>query len=199
MKPWKSALLNLIEAPLRFARILFVPAAGLGLRAFRLAGLRMHCKGRIPASTQFDGAVDLLGTGRVILGERCRLGRGVVLETQGEGEIIIGNDVRINVGTIIVSHSKVSIGDDTLIGEYVSIRDANHGTQLDGGPMRLQPHIRSPIAIGSDVWIGRGVCILNGTVIGHGAVVGANSVVTRSISERSICAGVPAKVIGDRK
>jgi acetyltransferase-like isoleucine patch superfamily enzyme len=199
MQPWKAVLLNFVEAPIRILRRIAKPFASLILRTCYLAGLRMHCTGKIPASTQFDGAVDLIGTGRLFMGEQCRLGRGVIFETQGDGEIVIGNNVRINAGTIVVSHGKVTIGDDALIGEYVSIRDANHGTKSGAGLMRLQDHTISPIMIGNDVWIGRGSCLLKGVVIDSGAVVGANSVVVRSVKAEVIVAGVPAHEIGRRK
>lgn len=199
MQPWKALLLNLLEVPIRIVRYVARPVTGLFLRAYYLAGLRMRCSGKIPASTQFDGPVELLGTGRLVLGEYCRLGRGVVFETQGNGEIVIGSNVRINAGTIVVSHGNVTIGNDTLIGEYVSIRDANHGVQADAGLMRLQGHTIAPISIGSDVWIGRGTCLLKGVVIDSGAVIGANSVVVRSVKAGTTAAGAPAQEIGLRK
>lgn len=198
MQPWKALLLNLLEAPIRVVRCMAKPFASLILRTYYLAGLRSRCSGRIPASTQFDGPVELLGTGRLVLGEYCRLGRGVVFETQGNGEIVIGSNVRINAGTIVVSHGKVTIGDDTLIGEYVSIRDANHGTRADGGLMRLQEHTISPVSIGRDVWIGRGACLLKGVAIDSGAVIGANSVVIQSVAQNVIVAGNPAIPLRER-
>jgi acetyltransferase-like isoleucine patch superfamily enzyme len=199
MQPWKAVLLDFIEAPIRILRRIAKPFASLILRTCYLAGLRMQCTGKIPASTQFDGRVDLIGTGRLFIGEQCRFGRGVIFETQGDGEIVIGNNVRINAGTIVVSHGKVTIGDDALIGEYVSIRDANHGTRLGGGLIRVQDHVVSPIRIGNDVWIGRGSCLLKGVTVDAGAVIGANSVVVRSVDAQVIAAGVPARELGRRK
>lgn len=49
--------------------------------------------------------------------------------------------------------------------------------------------------IGSDVWIGANVVILAGVRIGHGAIIAAGSVVTKSVDDFSIMAGVPAKFI----
>lgn len=168
------------------------------IRLWRLISVRARCRGRVPVSTQFDGALRIIGTGSVILGDSCRLGAGMLFETVGAGEVRIGNNVRINTGSVIVSACHVSIGDHTLIGEYVSIRDANHGTSI-GKLIRLQAQVGDAISIGKDVWIGRGACILKGVTIKDGAVIGANSVVTGNVPENAIFAGVPATLIGKRK
>lgn len=171
-------------------------------RLARLARLRAETVGPIPPTTQLDGVVVGVGKredgsrcrARVALGERCRLGRGVYLETTGEGKITLGENVRVNAGCFIVSYEEVSIGRDCLIGEYVSIRDADHGIEPDR-PIRTQPHISAPIEIGRDVWIARGSVILKGVRIGDGAVVAANSVVTKDAPSMAVVGGVPARVI----
>lgn len=169
-----------------------------GLRLWRLASLRAQVRGQVPVSTQFDGPVTASGTGTLQIGEQCRLGRGVHFDTADAGHITLGNRVRINAGSVIAGAGSVSIGDETRIGEYVSIRDANHGTSV-GVLIRLQPLDSSPVWIGRDVWIGRGCCILKGVTIGDGAVIGANSVVTRDVQPGSIHAGAPSRQIGSRR
>jgi acetyltransferase-like isoleucine patch superfamily enzyme len=49
------------------------------------------------------------------------------------------------------------------------------------------------------VWIGIGARITDGVGIGSGSVIGAGAVVTRDVPDFSIAAGVPARVIGNRK
>lgn len=167
------------------------------IRLWRLCRVRSCTEGRIPVTTQFDGPVRALRGSRLFLGEGCRLGHGAFFETSGRGSIRIGNHVRINQGAVVVAASSVQIGDDTLIGEYVSIRDADHGMQ-PGTPMRLQEQNSKPIAIGSDVWIGRGAIVLKGVTIGDGAVVAANSVVTKDVPPMTVVAGVPARTVKTR-
>lgn len=196
MSRWKIACLNFISLIFRVVRIL-TPLGKIIIRAYYLSGLRQVSSGSIPASTQLDGAVYLLGSGNLDLGEYCRIGRNVVFETDGNAKIVIGNRVRINDGSIIGAHAGIVIGDDAMIGEYVSIRDANHGTEL-GALIREQKHQSASISIGKDVWIGRGSCVLKGVIIGDGAVIGANSVVTRSVSEGVICAGAPVRQLAVR-
>lgn len=171
-------------------------ASGLNplLRLWRLSWLVAWSNGVVPASSQFDGPTRVPKRIALNMGPHCRLGRDVFLDTNEAGSITLGSHVRINAGSVLVSHAAISIGDDCLIGEYVSIRDANHGTQA-GHPMRLQPHVSAPITIGRNVWVGRGSVILKGVSIGDGAVVAANSVVTRSVAAGTLVGGVPARLI----
>lgn len=166
-------------------------------RFWRLVGLQARVEGRVPVTTQFDGAVEADAPLRLELGEHCRFGRRVYLETTDGGVIRLGDHVRLNAGTFVVAYSEVSIGRDTLIGEYVSIRDADHGVEPDR-PIREQAHASRPIRIGEGVWIGRGAVVLKGVTIGDGAVVAANSVVTRDVAPMAIVAGAPARELRRR-
>jgi len=148
----------------------------------------------LSAGVIIDGEIVVTGTSNIQIGNKTRIGRDTELETTGEGEILIAEDVRINRGTTICAYSQISIGYKCLIGELVSIRDANHGIKKTSY-VKDQPHNAKPIKIGNDAWIGRGSCILSGVIIGDGAVIGANSVVTKDIPPYSIAVGSPAKVI----
>ena len=166
-------------------------------RLLHLAQLRAGVIGRVPANTQLEAKVRTLPGARVTLGRYCRFGHQVFLETCHEGRIELGSHVTVNSGCVIVSYARVQIGDHCLIGEYTSIRDANHGTAV-GQPMRCQDHVAAPIVIEDDVWIGRGSIILKGVHIGTGAIVGANSVVTSDVPSMAIVVGAPAKLIKQR-
>lgn len=147
---------------------------------------------------QFIGPIAVEGEGLVHIGAGTRVGRRVFFETYHGAEIRIGERVTINDGVTIVAHAGVTIGSHTMIGEYASVRDANHGT-VRGRLVRDQPHDARPVAIGEDAWIGRGVLVAKGVQFGAGAVAGANSVVTRDVSPGQIVAGAPARPIGERR
>ena len=151
----------------------------------------------LDSSVQFDGSVTVLGTGNVKLGEKSRIGDLAEFTTNHDGVIRIGREVRLNRGATICAYTEVSIGDFSMVGEFVSIRDANHGIKKSE-LVRSQPHDAKPIRIGCDVWVGRGACILPGVYIGDGAIIGANSIVTKDVPANSIAAGIPAKVIRER-
>ena len=148
-------------------------------------------------SVQFDGSITVVGTGNVTIGPKSRIGDLAEFTTNGEGKIRIGQEVRLNRGATVCADALVSIGDFSLVGEFVSIRDANHGI-VPGVRIREQPLEARAIHIGRDVWVGRGVCILPGVTLGDGAVIGANSVVTKDVPPNTIAAGIPARVLRQR-
>ena len=184
-----GALARACGPSVRLAEAMASPVA----RFWRYARLAARTNGAVHPSTQFDGAVHLPANAVLAIAAHCRLGRDVFFETSG-GRITIGRHVRINMGSVLVSHASITVGDDCLIGEYVSIRDADHGT-APGVPMRLQGHRAAPIVIGNNVWIGRGAILLRGVTVGDNAIIAANSVVTRDVAAGCLVAGVPARPI----
>jgi acetyltransferase-like isoleucine patch superfamily enzyme len=164
-------------------------------RAWAHARLSAAIAFPVPSSVVVQSTPEVHGTGRIHFGENLYLYRDLYLETQDEGEIDLGDDIVISRGTHIVSFGRITIGEGTMIGEYCSIRDANHRFGA-GEAIRHSGHSSSPIVIGRHVWIGRGVAVLAGVNIGDGAVVGANAVVTRDILPGAVVAGVPARPIG---
>jgi acetyltransferase-like isoleucine patch superfamily enzyme len=160
-------------------------------RASAFASLGSSISGKLDPSVVVLGRPDVHGTGNVQFGHDVYLYREVHLETWGPGKISVGNHVLLNRGVHIVSMSEITIGDETMIGEYTSIRDANH-SRISGEHLRNSGHKSKPIEIGREVWIGRGVMILPGVRIGDYATIGANAVVTKDIPAGATVGGVPA-------
>ena len=138
------------------------------------------------------GMPDLHGTRNITLGCDLYLYRDLHLETREKGTIHIGDGVVLSRGVHLVSFSSIEIGEGSIIGEYASLRDANHRFGPGIAP-RHSGHDAKPICIGRNVWIGRGVTVLPGVTIGDGAVIGANAVVTHDVAPASVVGGVPAK------
>ncbi|WP_089837683.1 acyltransferase [Granulicella pectinivorans] len=161
------------------------------------ARLSSQLKTHLPGSVVVLGRNEVHGTGAIAFGERCYLFPELYLETQGAATIAVGEGVVMSRGVHVVAMAGIVIGRGTMIGEYSSLRDANHLRSADK-PMRESGFSAKPIVLGDEVWIGRGVTVLGGVTIGHGATVGANAVVTKDVPAGAVVAGVPAKAIQGR-
>jgi acetyltransferase-like isoleucine patch superfamily enzyme len=93
----------------------------------------------------------------------------------------------------IVAFERVTLGDGAMVGEYSSLRDANH--RRSASSVRHSGHEQAPIEVGRNVWIGRGATVLKGLTLGESCVVGANAVVTHSVAAQTVVAGAPARRI----
>lgn len=109
------------------------------------------------------------------------------------GVLVIGDNVFLGQGVIIVCANSINIGSDSLLAEYVVVRDQDH---LYGArPIRSAGFSSSPVEIGDDVWIGAKASVLRGASIGSGSIIGAHSLVKTAIPSSVLAAGAPAKVL----
>ncbi len=162
-------------------------------RLWILARLQEATGRPVDSSNVIMGAIELQGTCNIALGRGALIYPGVYLETQGAGSITLGDGVVLSRGVHIVAFDHVHLGPGCMVGEYASIRDANH---KQGAPsIRDSGHVSAPIEIGANVWIGRGACVLMGASIGANSVVGANAVLTKPIGVQQIVGGVPARIL----
>ncbi len=109
--------------------------------------------------------------------------------------ISIGDRCLFGKGSGIVGHLHIEIGDDVWTGHHVYITDQNHGYDDLDLPISRQVMPERAVSIGSGSWLGHGTVVLPGATIGRHVVIGANSVVTGTIPDNSVAAGVPARVI----
>lgn len=105
----------------------------------------------------------------------------------------VGNNVYLGYNSYY-GQGEIIIGNNVLIGPFVSITASNH-VKGDDGSFRNANYSPNPIIIQDNVWIGAHVCITAGVTIGKGAVIAAGSVVTKNIASSSIAGGIPAKII----
>lgn len=117
---------------------------------------------------------------------------------QGAGTIEFGPHSRSRSHCLFDATERISIGPNTLIADFVSIRDADHTFAVPGELLRDQPIQASPVVVGADVWLGHAATVLRGVTIGDGSIVAAGAVVTKDVPPNAIVGGVPARVIGSR-
>ena len=115
-------------------------------------------------------------------------------------KVIIGDDSQLDRFTVIYSCSDVSIVDNVMIALHCMIVAGNHDYRQTQLPMRFGGNVTNkPIVIEDYVWGAANCTITDGVRIGEGAVLAANSVITENVMPYDIVAGVPAKVIANRK
>jgi acetyltransferase-like isoleucine patch superfamily enzyme len=156
-----------------------------------------------------------------------RLGNGVYLDHNTylhacPHGIQIGANTIVMHGAVLhvynfrdLPHSGITIGADSLIGEYCVIRGqggvtignrvytspftqiiaVNHVFDDPHTPFIHQGITAQGIVIEDDVWLGAGAIVTDGVHIGRGAVVAAGAVVTKDVPAHTVVAGVPARPI----
>lgn len=164
---------------------------------------------------------------RLRFADHIRLSHGVYLD---EGTYLhacpqgieIGENTIVMHGAVLhvynfrnMPHSGISIGRDSLIGEYSVIRGqggvvigdrvytspftqiiaVNHVFDDPTRPFVDQGITAEGIVIEDDVWLGASAVITDGVRIGKGAVVAAGAVVTRDVPPHTVVGGVPARVL----
>jgi acetyltransferase-like isoleucine patch superfamily enzyme len=178
--------------------------------------------GKIGQGVAFGSGITLRCPRKIVLGENVFIDNNAVLDAKGsESHIDFGNSVLVGRNTILsCASSKIALGDDVSIGPHCHLRAGlcpiqigshvtvgSHSAIVSGNPgytrldipMKIQIGSTEGITIGDDVWIGVGVRITDGVSVGSGCVIGAGAVVLENIPDYAIAAGVPAKVIGNRK
>jgi acetyltransferase-like isoleucine patch superfamily enzyme len=106
------------------------------------------------------------------VGSDCYFGRELFLDLQDQ--ILIENNVTVSHKVMILTH-----------------------TDAGTSPLRdtVVPTSQAPVIIRSGAYVGAHVTILEGVEIAERAVVAAGAVVTRSVPEGCVVAGVPARPI----
>ncbi len=119
-----------------------------------------------------------------------------ILRTNGDGEIIIGDNTGISNSSII-AYCSVKIGKNVLIGGSCKLYDTDfHSLDIETRTKKtLEDIVSKPIIIEDGVFIGAHTIILKGVTIGENSIIGAGSVVTKSVPAGEIWAGNPAKLI----
>jgi acetyltransferase-like isoleucine patch superfamily enzyme len=127
---------------------------------------------------------------------RVRVGRGVVLleharvTVADEGELRIGDGVRLGRFATIACASSVEVGDDVSGSDLVAITDAD-------GPVPPRPGDPAPrpVVIGRGAYLGAGCVITAGVHVGDGAYVGEGAVVVDDVPPHALVRGNPARVV----
>lgn len=89
----------------------------------------------------------------------------------------------------------IKIGDNVIMGQYVSFHAQEHDFSDPAKPIRDQGTFEKGIVINDDCWIGAKATILDGTLIGSHSVIAAGAVVKGIFPDNVVLAGNPARII----
>lgn len=142
-----------------------------------------HSKAESHLVMEEDSCLDIRGVFCFRHGADIKLFEGARL-------ILEGGYAMANVA--IRCKKEIRIGKGAAIARGVTIIDSDAHEIFIGDQSQATT---GPVNIGEHVWIGTGATILKGVTIGDGAIVATGSVVTRNVPQKTIVAGVPAKVI----
>jgi acetyltransferase-like isoleucine patch superfamily enzyme len=184
-------------------------------RQNEIARITLPQFGNTPRKLKIDLPRNIVNPDRIFLGNNVHLGPGSLLMalTRYPGpsildqnrkqpvqsfssKIVIGDRVTSTAGLQLAAHSEITIEDDTLLASNINITDGLHGYINANEPYKYQSIFKiAPIVIKRGSWIGQNVVIMPGVTIGELSIIGANSVVTKSVPDKCIAVGSPAKVI----
>lgn len=136
----------------------------------------------------------------VRIGEGTLVMHGAVLHVYNfrdlpHSGISIGRDSLIGEYTVIRGQGGVTIGDRVYTSPMVQIVAVNHVYDDPAHPFVVQGLTAEGIVVEDDVWIGSGAVITDGVRIGQGAVIAAGAVVTEDVAPHTVVGGVPARVL----
>ncbi|MBA2673577.1 acyltransferase [Ramlibacter sp.] len=142
--------------------------------------------------------LDVQPGGQLRIGVNLVVDRDVEIVVYPGGVLELGDNVYIGHGSTVACAQSIRIGNDTIIGDLVSIRDMNHLRQ-PGVPLRASGIRTQPIRIGANCWLGSKVTVTAGAALGDESTAAANAVVTGTFDAASVVGGVPARPIAGRE
>jgi acetyltransferase-like isoleucine patch superfamily enzyme len=149
--------------------------------------------------------INARSTQKIILGNRVTIGKYAIIRPgnlyggePGEG-LRVGDHSNIGPYCYIGCSGFISIGNNVMISPRVSIYAENHLFDSPDATIKSQGVKRESVVIEDDCWIAANSILLAGVTIGKGSVVAAGSVVTQDVPPYSVVAGVPARIIKNRR
>jgi acetyltransferase-like isoleucine patch superfamily enzyme len=203
-----GCMIKILKWIYRFVKLLFKPFRIIQNNLFNylLPNFNQIISGKIKINgikPIFSQVTFFTGLGQIEIGGSCSFGyklggfhKGGSIEIQARylnSQIKLGNRIATNNNIFICAANYIEIGDDTLIGQNVTLMDHEaHGIS----PLERHKIGKvGTIVIGNNCWIGNNVVILKNSKIGNNSIVAVGALVSGEFPDNVIIGGVPAKVI----
>ncbi len=131
-------------------------------------------------------------------GDKVFLGAQCMIQGRFDGTCKIGNHVWIGPQAYFDARCLV-LEDYVGWGPGAKVLGSAHTGDPVEDPVITTPLVIKPVVIGFGADIGTNAVILPGVRVGANAVVGAGAVVSHDVPDFAIAAGVPARVLRDRR
>lgn len=132
------------------------------------------------------------------LGTGVFIGRNTILSCKN-GDIDVDDFANIGFNAEIFSASRVRVGRRVLVAAYTYLVGGDHHFDRVDVPVLEQGRTARGIEVDDNAWLGAHVVVTDGARVGRDAIIGAGAVVIGDIPEYRIAAGIPARVIRDRR
>lgn len=115
-------------------------------------------------------------------------------------EAVVGDDVEIGIGSIVMAGAVINPGSRLGKGVIVNTSSSiDHDCTIgDFVHVAVGAHLAGSVTVGDDSWIGAGAIVNNNLCICSGCMIGAGAVVVKDIKEAGTYIGVPAKRIAGK-
>ena len=166
--------------------------------------------------------VTILNANNFQFGQSCTLEKNVLIDCHASKKLVFGDIVKIGAFSTISTTSHLSkygigleignnsavgeysyfgcsggvkIGNDVIMGQYVSFHSENHSFADKTKLIREQGVSSEGIVIGNNIWVGSKVTFLDGCKVRDNSVIAAGAVVIDVFPPNVVIGGVPAKII----
>lgn len=213
-----SYLRKAIERGINIPNIICFVTLSLSMTLCRFWGtLRLYCKSillgvKIGKNCRAKGKVCFMRWpgGKISIGNgvsfvssplmatASTLASPVRLRVFGPGAAIeICDGAELSGVSVTARSSKITIGRHVMLAPNCIIVDSDFHSPWPPERRSIDPGYErdASVSIGEYVWVGMNSIILKGVNIGRGSIIAAGSVVTRSIPDNCLVAGVPATVV----
>lgn len=147
----------------------------------------------------FEKGVLVFHPENISIGNNVYIGHNTILKGYYKNEMVIGDHTWIGQGCFLHSGGGIEMGKAVGIGPMVKIITSVHREDEPSKTLIFSDFEFGKVAIDDGCDIGVGAIILPGVKIGKGSIIGAGSVVNKDVEPYSVVAGVPAKVLRNKK
>lgn len=144
--------------------------------------------------------IDGYASQKIEIGDGSRIGAYSLitctshLSKYGKG-IKIGSNTAIGQFSEFGAAGGIEIGNDVIMGSYISFHSENHNFNDLTKLIREQGVTSKGIQLGNNIWVGAKVTFLDGCIVGNNSVVAAGAVVNGVFPDNVIIGGIPAKIL----